>query len=462
MKRFTRKFHIAESVFAILMIFIFSFLIWKSWNKNDIEKAKADLFPPSAPLTEFNNIRGWAWSENIGWVSFSCHDTPDACATNNYGAHALTTSDLSDSSFNSGYDEGALVGHAWSESLGWISFKRSEVAPNGSTDFPNSDDPYPSKNYTAKVNTDGTVQGWARALSGIGETTWDGWIKFSGTAQDLNPYGVKFASGVFSDYAWGGEMIGWLKFSGPGYQTSIDPPVSISLPTVSNLNADFADVCVDNKNPRFSFAYNSPGGNGVSLQKIDIEIIKQGGDFASPFKTIVDSSRTDAPGSNVSIVYIGNDLDRNFNYDWRLKVTDAFGFDSGWIEEAGSPDFYVEPNKRPAVNFSWTPKLLVPDTNIYFTGATTTVDIADATCYTGDIARECMGSETFLWTIQDATPATSILANPTVQFTSSGDAGLGTGKLVKLEVTDPDAGTCNVLKTITVSKPIPEFEEKRP
>lgn len=454
MKRFTRKFHIAEAVFAVFMIFIFSFLLWKSWNKGEVEKAKADLFG----VTEFNNIRGWAWSENIGWVSFSCHNQ-DTCATNNYGAHALTTSDLSDASFDFGYDEGALVGHAWSESLGWISFNRSE------TGNPPQDDPYLSKNYTAKVNTDGTVKGWARALSGIGETTWDGWIKFSGTTQDLNTYGVAFASGVFSGYAWGGEMIGWLRFSDVDYQTSIDPPVSINLPTASNLNADFADLCADNKNPRFSFTYNSPGGNGVSLQKIDIEIIKQGGDFASPFKTILDSSRTDAPGLNVSMVYAGNDLDRNFNYDWRLKVTDAFGFDSGWIKEAGSPDFYVEPNKRPAVNFSWTPKLLVPDTNIYFTGATTTVDIADATCYTGDIARECMGSETFLWTIQDANyinPSTSSSANPTTQFTSSGDAGLGTGKSVKLEVTDPMVGTCNALKTITVSKPIPEFEERRP
>ncbi|MBI3671385.1 hypothetical protein HY249_01160 [Candidatus Azambacteria bacterium] len=29
---------------------------------------------------EYNNIRGWAWSDNIGWVSFSCHGSEAAAA----------------------------------------------------------------------------------------------------------------------------------------------------------------------------------------------------------------------------------------------------------------------------------------------------------------------------------------------------------------------------------------------
>lgn len=439
MKRFARKFHILEAAFAVFMILLFSFLFWKSWNENDIEKAKADLF--GLPPAEFNNIRGWAWSENIGWVSFSCYNQ-GTCATNNYGAHALTLSDLSDPSFSSGYDEGALAGHAWSESVGWISFDRAE------TGNPPQDDPYPTKNYTARVESSGAVQGWGRAMSGIGEP-WEGWIKFSGPT-----YGVTLASGAFSGFAWGDEAIGWLSFSGPAYGATLE----VNPPTVSNLNASFADLCADNKNPTFSFTYDS--ADGVSLEKIDIQIIKQGGDFNFPFKSFSDASRTEPPGANISITYGGGDLDRGQNYDWRVKATDAFGFDSGWIEEAGSPDFYIESNKRPIVDFDWSPKLVVPNINIYFTSATSTAGIVEADCFDVETRRDCSttSGDVFSWSISpDANPAASAAANPTVQFSASGN------KTAQLSITGfGTAGACSASKNITVSKPIPAFEEKRP
>lgn len=462
MKRFARKFHILEAAFAVFMILLFSFLFWKSWNENDIEKAKADLF--GLLSTEFNNIRGWAWSENIGWVSFShsnCDTNEDGFAdapgcplvpVPNYGAHALTQSDLNNPSFSSGYDEGALAGHAWSESLGWISFDRAEVTANGIESFPDGYDPYIGKNYTAKIEQDGAglvIKGWGRAIAGIGEP-WEGWIKFYDNINIIPDYKIDVASGALSGYAWGGAAIGWLSFSGPAYGATLE----VNPPTVSNLNASFADLCADNKNPTFSFTYNSE--DGASLEKIDIEIIKQG----VLFKSFSDASRTEPPPPNISITYGGGDLDRGQNYDWRVKVTDAFGFDSGWIEEAGSPDFYVEQNKRPIVKFDWSPKLVVPEIDINFMSSSSTADFAwEADCFNVETRRDCSTpGDVFSWSFPpDATPITSSVENPVVQFSASGT------KNAQLSITGfGTAGVCSASKNITVSKPIPAFEEKRP
>src|SRR4030065_362935 len=70
-----------------------------------------------------DNIAGYAWSENIGWISFNCINQ-GTCATSNYGV-----------TINSGGD---FSGYAWSENVGWINF-----APAA---------PYPSApNYSAKM-----------------------------------------------------------------------------------------------------------------------------------------------------------------------------------------------------------------------------------------------------------------------------------------------------------------------
>jgi hypothetical protein len=51
-------------------------------------------------------ITGWAWSDNIGWISLNCSNT-STCGTVNYGL-----------SLN-----GSLIqGYAWSDSVGWIKF----------------------------------------------------------------------------------------------------------------------------------------------------------------------------------------------------------------------------------------------------------------------------------------------------------------------------------------------------
>src|SRR3989344_1840935 len=144
-----------------------------------------------------DNVSGYAWSENIGWINFNCTNL-GACGTTNYGVTINSTN-------------GNFSGYAWSENIGWINF-----APAG---------PYPaSPNYYSCLDLPGAGQachgignynvgGWARALSYGGG--WDGWIKLRGTT-----YGVSIDNGTgdFSGYAWSDAVIGWIKFAGTNYK----------------------------------------------------------------------------------------------------------------------------------------------------------------------------------------------------------------------------------------------------
>lgn len=53
------------------------------------------------------NLSGWAWSDEIGWISMNCSDL-GICGTSNYGVSIDSSGDFS--------------GWAWNDVVGWISF----------------------------------------------------------------------------------------------------------------------------------------------------------------------------------------------------------------------------------------------------------------------------------------------------------------------------------------------------
>jgi len=152
------------------------------------------LAPFVVSASSSGNISGYAWSDNIGWISFNCTNL-DTCGTGvgkaDYGVNKES--------------DGSLMGYAWSPNVGWIKF--GELSG-----FPSS----PGQN--AQVVGD-NLTGWARVCSGTlsGNCStmdsrtdgWDGWISLAGTG-----YGVSFDGSAFSGYAWGSEVMGWISFSG--------------------------------------------------------------------------------------------------------------------------------------------------------------------------------------------------------------------------------------------------------
>lgn len=122
------------------------------------------------------SLSGYAWSDNIGWVSLS---------GSGYGVSV-------DSSDN-------LLGYAWSDNIGWIQFGGLDTGsmPSGSG----------TQKKNAQINGN-SFKGWIRALSNGGG--WDGWISLSGAG-----YGVSQSpsTAALSGYAWGSDVVGWLDFS---------------------------------------------------------------------------------------------------------------------------------------------------------------------------------------------------------------------------------------------------------
>ncbi|MDD5547771.1 MAG: LamG domain-containing protein [Candidatus Pacebacteria bacterium] len=62
-------------------------------------------------------LGGWAWNDNIGWISFNCADTTDNCVHSNYKVVIDTNGEFS--------------GWAWNDIVGWISFNCANAETNG-------------------------------------------------------------------------------------------------------------------------------------------------------------------------------------------------------------------------------------------------------------------------------------------------------------------------------------------
>ncbi|MFA5838803.1 MAG: hypothetical protein WC849_02600 [Candidatus Paceibacterota bacterium] len=168
-----KKFFVPITIIGLLVVFGFFY----TGIENNSNEANA--------ASESFNLAGWAWSDNIGWISFSCLNT-NTCNTSNYRVSVGGNGDLS--------------GYAWSDNIGWISFNQGD---SGSCPI-----------ATCKAKLSGNeVMGWAKALS-ADYFGWDGWINLrrgSGPA-----FGVSFNSGTkkFGGYAWGSDVVGWINFNG--------------------------------------------------------------------------------------------------------------------------------------------------------------------------------------------------------------------------------------------------------
>ena len=147
----------------------------------------------SVPASTFaGNVTGWAWSDmpngsaaagrGAGWINFSPNRGPGVSVDS----------------------DGNFSGYAWSENVGWISFNQGEtsICDNNA-----------NANANAKLNTtNGKVTGFARALAGNPTQAggWDGCIKMDpakggGVTVDKNTC-------KYSGFAWGGDVMGWVKF----------------------------------------------------------------------------------------------------------------------------------------------------------------------------------------------------------------------------------------------------------
>lgn len=183
----------AQKVFLLLGLFIAFFFYALLSNGTPIVRAGVG-----------DNIEGHAWSSTIGWISFN--STNEVAPTADYGV-----------TIDAG---GNFDGYAWSDTIGWIDLS---PAPDHTTypgcGFP--DDPGDPACFPASYDlATHEASGWARACAGTvsGDCSgvaprsdgWDGWIKLRGAG-----YGVYLdgSTNEFEGYAWGDDVVGWISFN---------------------------------------------------------------------------------------------------------------------------------------------------------------------------------------------------------------------------------------------------------
>jgi hypothetical protein len=185
-----------------------------------------------------HNLSGYAWSSNVGWISFNCTNN-SSCATADYG---VTKN-----------GDGTLVGYAWSSNIGWIQF-------GGLGGFPSGPGTTASN---AVVNGSNQLVGWARAIGHDG-SNWDGWISLSGTILPSGSYGVSFSGNSFTGYAWGNEVVGWVLFDVQNVYPAICSGCGVALSGDASLDVVSGESIVDD----YGVAYNTAPTFNVVLTNI--------------------------------------------------------------------------------------------------------------------------------------------------------------------------------------------------
>lgn len=135
----------------------------------------------SVSAADENNVGGFAWSENIGWISFN-DDVVD-------GAPAPDPGDTTNKEYGVGINiaTGEMSGYAWSENIGWISFNAADVEGcNGCS----GSECVPIVDSEADGSGNHLITGWARATAAVEAGSnaggWDGCLKFKDSYIDSN------------------------------------------------------------------------------------------------------------------------------------------------------------------------------------------------------------------------------------------------------------------------------------
>lgn len=436
---------------------------------------------PKSARADFvgQNLRGWAWSDGIGWISFSSRNCDmDGNNLSDAPSPPCPASGTSIPSYGAHIDfaTGQLFGHAWSEHIGWITFDKSEAGtpPDDNTNT-----------YLANYNSGaGVIEGWARATS-CPDTDcgadW-GWIKMLSTA--MPSYGVQLPSGSsdLTGWAWGDTVLSWISFNSKNCDTNNDGTwdacglsgaaypykvwVTNNSPTAANLATDFSNRCGAPFNPTLKFDYSDSDGDALATSTVfvyDTSSALQGTQSVT-YTTSVPS------GTSVSILYNNGNLSYGGSYYFTVQITDARGAQA---ISGPSPIFKTDPHQRPqfvnSPKISWSPTAPFASSTVTLTASSTVYVSGQSVGLSAD-QPATLSNATYNWTITNATPTASALLNPQVFYASS------TSSVVTVTVTDQSGDVCydsnssattipcacTAQSSLNVSKAKPVFREVKP
>ena len=421
-----------------------------------------------------HNVSGWAWAENVGWISFNstnCDADEDGSSDGTAGC-PLVGEPVANYGVNIATTTGIFSGYAWSENVGWISFNESEL----------SGCPTSTCRAWVDLSCPGDqclVYGWAKALVGGTPESggWDGWIKLRGFI-DTNGNGVKDAGeedyGVwidphaspaeFKDWAWSDMVIGWMSFNCDNcegtvcdsYPTCGDPAhpdykVETSFafsPEVSGTNDSFIDPCAQSRIPNLSWVTDADKPYDYEIQ------IDNDSGFGSPevTDTVLSTHSTSwgpgcskcCPGAPYDSIAWGGNV-----YYWQVRTRNIGGMWSDWEKDPDgfityehcwpSPDFLCNGANCSALRISEEEIVTLTDNSKIWGGATTT---------------NCS------WNLPSG--STVIEGDPLFSCELAVEFEAGRNQGITLTVTDSTGYSCPYTEFIDVSIPLPEWKEIAP
>ncbi len=386
-----------------------------------------------------HNVSGFAWSENIGWISFNslnCDPDGDGKSNGIAGCPPAGTS-IANYGVNLDFSTKIFSGYAWSENIGWITFNESELSG------------CPQTPCRAWLDSDNKVYGWARALAGGGSNAggWDGWIRL----RDTN-YGVTFnpSTKEFEGWAAGWDdspnsaVIGWISFNCKNQNSCATSSYKVFI--IPNQPPQITEFKVIDDPCRYESSPLTIPERGYAMW-INWDATDPDGDSLTAKITIVGGDTnfsTTTP--NKSFLVPGEaEIDFNTQYSITLEVSD--GKDS----VSTSTTFTTPLHQFPYVNFKWSPEKPFVDQLVQFCSVSTGTC---ATIISESEQSECYApSCDFEWTFTNAIPSNSTLPNPQVQFTQA------TSVQAKLKITASDLnGYCEKTVTFNVKRPLPFWE----
>ncbi|MFA6307169.1 MAG: hypothetical protein WCV70_04315 [Patescibacteria group bacterium] len=453
-----------------------------------------------------DNVSGWAWNSNIGWISFSCSNN-NTCSDN--GGY--------DYGVNIDSDTGDFSGYAWSSNVGWVYFGPDDNLPVYGL-IQASDAPGDPKIWAHYDSATGIVTGWAKILS-MGN---NGWVKLSDSSW-ASGVSINSTTGDFSGWAWNANDdksgIGWVSFNCDhrndgtlppnnidtcatlsNYKVTLDTSSLNNPPEVKNLTApNWANHTPPSVNAlgaklQFDFIDTDSGSSGSAYKIIvnrasdNFEVLNTGectnvGVPSADCKIGIDcmiNGSTGCPNAGDCVCTYNIDeskLAYDTSYKWSVQVWDnndvysaTTSFDtniSGHIltdnqayNEVKNPinpnlTFTTYKHKFPQVNatyFPVNPSLgeevkFTDDSRIYLTSdPDAPVNCTDALC---DWSWSATNGATF----KDNDTATS---TPTIIFNSNGSS------TVTLTVTDTDGYSASYQILVSINAQLPKWKEVKP
>ncbi|PLX20977.1 hypothetical protein C0584_04300 [Candidatus Parcubacteria bacterium] len=465
-------------------------------------------------------LMGYAWSDSVGWISFSSLNCdPDGNLISDSGIVGCPTIVDAPNNIVRQYQvvvdggTGHLSGYAWSENVGWISFQQDSagdpptVAPHpdgysfntqcrtyndgdSTNDCVAANNCISCYNMTDELGLPGEgvrgVHGWARILS----LDSDGWIKLSYEVGDTGGvgYGMKYTipNFEFSGFSWNGDSLGsaglgWFSLSSKNCDADVDgfsdglgscPPASVpvaqysvvaminiapsvafspgsggaitELPCTSGNGFEGACVSDCEIEPRITWLYDDPEGFDQEEYQIIID--------AATGPEQYDSGRVTGSTSEIFPHNFMN-MEYDQTYDVSLNTWDNFGLDSGWVYMT----FTTDEHKYPDAAFDWfidsgseDEQIKFWDKSIYYINDTDDPS-AEGVCHPG-YSSSC----TYSWSSADADIYTPTTASTTAIFRDA-----GTNKQIKLEVADGDGYMCASSTSLDINLRLPNWIETR-